>query len=387
MIKLAFTLIGGRQWMGGYNYQRNLIKALTKYESDRIKPYLFLGQDVDEEILKSFTVIDGLNVIQSRVFDQGSAFKRLLRAIVLGRDKQALKVFLTNEIDVVFEAANFYGWRFPISTIAWIPDLQHKLMPHLFSRFSYWKREIGFQFQMRSGRNILLSSEDAKASFEQFYPNAKGNADVARFAVPAPAFQNNLAELKNEYNLPEHFFFMPNQFWQHKNHECVIKALAIAKEQGCNMVIVSTGRTEDPRKPQHFAELKAMVASLKLEKEFRILGAVPYQHIAALMQACDALVNPSFFEGWSTTVEEAKALGVRMILSNIAVHKEQADNQADFFDPKSSHELAEKLVNFKRNNQHNELTYEQAKKDSNIRVSIYAKTFADIVTSCSSTTG
>ena len=76
-----------------------------------------------------------------------------------------------------------------------------------------------------------------------------------------------------------------------------------------------------------------------------------------------------------------------MILSNIAVHKEQADNQADFFDPKSSHELAEKLVNFKRNNQHNELTYEQAKKDSNIRVSIYAKTFANIVTSCSSTTG
>lgn len=387
MIKLAFTLIGGRQWMGGYNYQLNLIKALIQYESDRVESYLFIGQDADENIFKSFTEIDGLNVIQSSAFNQNSASKRLLNAIVLGRDKQALKVFLTHEIDVVFEAASFYGWRFPLTTIAWIPDFQHKLMPHLFSRFSYWKREIGFQFQMRSGRNILLSSEDARASLEQFYPNAKGNTYVARFAVPAPAFQNDLAKLKNEYNLPERYFFMPNQFWQHKNHECVIKALAIVKEQGSNMVVVSTGRTEDSRNPQHFADLKAMIARLKLEHEFRILGAVPYQHIATLMQACDALINPSFFEGWSTTVEEAKALGVRMILSNIAVHKEQAHDQADFFDPKSSHELAEKLVNFKSNNQHNELTYEQAKKYSNIRVSIYAKVFADIVTSCSSTTG
>lgn len=33
-------------------------------------------------------------------------------------------------------------------------------------------------------------------------------------------------------------------------------------------------------------------------------------------------VNPSFYEGWSTTVEEAKSIGVPLLLSDIPVHRE-----------------------------------------------------------------
>jgi glycosyltransferase involved in cell wall biosynthesis len=36
-----------------------------------------------------------------------------------------------------------------------------------------------------------------------------------------------------------------------------------------------------------------------------------------------ALINPSLFEGWSSTVEEAKSLGKRIILSDIPIHREQ----------------------------------------------------------------
>ncbi len=42
------------------------------------------------------------------------------------------------------------------------------------------------------------------------------------------------------------------------------------------------------------------------------------------MLCSTALINPSQFEGWSTTVEEAKSLGVKMLLSDLEVHKEQA---------------------------------------------------------------
>lgn len=44
------------------------------------------------------------------------------------------------------------------------------------------------------------------------------------------------------------------------------------------------------------------------------------------MMTTNALLNPSRFEGWSTTVEEAKAAGTPMILSDIPVHREQAPN-------------------------------------------------------------
>ena len=60
---------------------------------------------------------------------------------------------------------------------------------------------------------------------------------------------------------------------------------------------------------------------------------------------CVALINPSFFEGWSTTVEEAKSLGTKMILSNIELHKEQA-KEAMFFDPKKIDSFQDIILKF-----------------------------------------
>jgi glycosyltransferase involved in cell wall biosynthesis len=63
------------------------------------------------------------------------------------------------------------------------------------------------------------------------------------------------------------------------------------------------------------------------------------------MRSCSALINPSTFEGWSTTVEEAKGLGTPMILSSLRVHKEQ-NSHAIFFDADSPEQLAEILIDF-----------------------------------------
>ncbi len=46
-----------------------------------------------------------------------------------------------------------------------------------------------------------------------------------------------------------------------------------------------------------------------------------------------AVINPSRFEGWSSSVEEAKALGKPLIVSDIPVHREQVAGRttADLF--------------------------------------------------------
>jgi glycosyltransferase involved in cell wall biosynthesis len=377
---IAFTLIGGHAWVGGYNYQINLLKALVKYENTRIQPWLFLGSDVDQKIHDRFKEIIGLKIIQSEVFNQKNKTARLIKSILFGRDDAALRLFSEHQIDVVFEAANFYGWRFPIPAIAWVPDMQHRQLKHLFNFFSYWKREIGFRFQLLNGRKIMLSSEDARIDFEHYYPTSVGLTYVVRFAIPAEASRLDSRVVADEYGLPEHFFFLPNQFWKHKNHECVVQALSILKAQGQEVVIAATGKQNDPRDEIYFPQLKKSVESLGLTNSFRMLGVIPYQHIAALMLSSDALLNPSKFEGWSTTVEEAKAIGVRMILSDLKVHKEQAGELADFFDPNSPKDLAERLINFKRLPLEEKLALQvQAIEFSDFRVAEYAKIFTDLV--------
>jgi len=61
------------------------------------------------------------------------------------------------------------------------------------------------------------------------------------------------------------------------------------------------------------------------------------------MRASAAVLNPSLFEGWSTTVEAAKAVGVPLLLSDLRVHREQAPENALFFDPGNVDEMAKVL--------------------------------------------
>jgi glycosyltransferase involved in cell wall biosynthesis len=62
-----------------------------------------------------------------------------------------------------------------------------------------------------------------------------------------------------------------------------------------------------------------------------------------LLRASLALINPSRFEGWSTTVEEAKSFGVPLILSDIDVHREQTGGTARYFGVDDSGMLADHL--------------------------------------------
>ena len=112
--RVAFTLIGGKVWTGGLNYQINLLSALVAYESKTVSPVLFLADDIDQDLLDKFRRIDGLEVVQSSVFNAQQKFKRLLMSLIIGCDTSALNIFRQHNIDVAFEVANFYGWRFPI---------------------------------------------------------------------------------------------------------------------------------------------------------------------------------------------------------------------------------------------------------------------------------
>lgn len=381
MIRVAFPLIGGRRWTGGYNYLCNLLRVLGDRAVGRVSPFLFLGTDLPEEDIRPFLDLPHLAIVRHSDFDEALRSRRLKSAILTGEDCVAAAHFREHGMHVVFEPAQFYGWRFPFPAIAWIPDFQHRHLKHLFGPAEYWRRELGFRAQVWSRRQIMLSSEDARRDCESFYPASLGHTAVVRFAVPAHPVDRSVAKTIAEgYGLPDRFFLLPNQFWKHKNHECVIRALHLLKERGESIVIAVTGKQEDPRDPEHFHRLTKMVEAWNLRDQFRLLGLVPYGHLSALLHACVALINPSRFEGWSTTVEEAKSAGVPMLLSSLAVHKEQAEARATFFDPDSPEQLAAALSAFSPwTDTVRRMAIEVAAKDAEQRITRFADEFSTLV--------
>jgi glycosyltransferase involved in cell wall biosynthesis len=345
-VRVAFNLIGGKNWTGGYNYLLNLVRALATLRPGCVTPVMCFGTDVADSEAEPFYRIPGVEVLKDPAFNDSRKNSALLRALLLGKDALRQAVFARARIDVLFENAQFNGWATPQPVMAWIPDFQHRLMPQLFTRAGYWKRELGFQAQVMAGRTIMLSSEDSRRVCERCYPASNGRTHVVHFTVPMPppVSRERARAVADRYELPSRYLFMPNQFWQHKNHGLVIEALAKLKGQGrSDIVVAASGRMLDPRLPGHFPALQARVTELGLAQQFRILGMVPFEDLAPLLVASDALLNPSLFEGWSTTVEEARAAGVPMLLSDLPVHREQAQAQARYFDPLSPASLADAL--------------------------------------------
>ncbi|QIM53978.1 glycosyltransferase family 4 protein [Hydrogenophaga crocea] len=354
MIRIAFTLIGGKSWTGGYNYLLNLLRVITARHPGALQPVLFFGTDTDAEDERPFRTLEGVEIVTSPAFNLHRRLPALARSLVLGADPQIRRLLHEHRIDVVFENAQFHGARLGIPAIAWIPDFQHRELPHLFSRAAWWKRELGFRAQIRAGRTIMLSSADARDACERHYPATVGRTHVVRFAVP-PISRPDAAMVRRAleaHGLPERYFYLPNQFWQHKNHLLVIEALALLKQAGHDVVVVASGKQLDPYKPGHFQRILSRLKAAGLEERFRLLGLIPYEHIAPLMVGSVAVLNPSLFEGWSTTVEEARALAVPMVLSDLAVHREQAAGIAHFFDRTSAASLANVLLDVWREPQH-----------------------------------
>lgn len=250
-------------------------------------------------------------------------------------------------IDVVFGPSrsipvknHFVPW------VSWIPDFQHLHLKDMFSANEIFARNQGFRKVALNADFVILSSQDTLRDFKYCFPDQIDKARVVPFVtqIPPQVFENNPLNICKIYNLPEKFFYLPNQFWMHKNHKIVIDAMKILHQSHPEIVVVCSGGVGDYRNQDYFGSLLNDVSRMNIRDNFLLLGFVPYEHVFTLIRQSIAVIQPSLFEGWSTTVEETKSMGKRVILSDISVHREQNPSGGSFFNPLDPDKLAELLV-------------------------------------------
>jgi glycosyltransferase involved in cell wall biosynthesis len=333
MKRVALRLPEDGVWSGGVNYLETVCRALLGHPQLGYEPVVFCSPAAEPQVLARFQALLGSRLVCDAVL-LGRRRAGLGGALLFGSNRALRALCERSDCSVIIEAADFYGWRFPVSCLAWVPDFQDRHLPQLFPRWWRYRRSLGMNLQLRSGRTVLLSSEDARRDCERFYPGSRGRTAVARFAV-APALEpgEDDPQIHSKHGLPPRFFYLPNQYWAHKNHARVVEAVGLLRKRGVSVVVASSGNPLDPRFVDHYHHLRCQVAAQGLIDNFLFLGNVPRRDVAILMRASVAMLNPSLFEGWSTTVEEGKSLAVRLLLSDLAVHHEQADGCGEFFDP------------------------------------------------------
>jgi glycosyltransferase involved in cell wall biosynthesis len=250
-------------------------------------------------------------------------------------------------INVLLPLLDLPPWRVVQRTIGWIPDFQHLHLPEFFSGSDLQKRNTTCRRLAEKATVVMLSSQSAHDDFAMFAPEY---ADKGR-VLPFPslmAFEELTGDpvaTRKKFNLPEKFALVANQFWAHKNHALVVEALAKLQSKGINVPIVMTGLPSDHRDPanKNFSTLLQAIATAGLNNQITILGLVPFNDLVSLMRSAALIIQPSRFEGWSTVVQDAVALGRPLLCSDIAVHREQVPRALGFFPTDRADVLAELL--------------------------------------------
>jgi glycosyltransferase involved in cell wall biosynthesis len=315
------------KWLGGVNYYRNLVSVFD--EAGEVGLRLHVLTD-DASYFDDLALSDRVRVHSLRMLKRLSIAWAFRKIVLYAIDRDVLLIRVMQQLGVT--AAVFChvpgASRAGIRCLPWIPDFQSHYLPDLVDPSVIKAEHKRTNEWLNDSDGLILSSRAARDDAVAFYAADPQLLQILHFAPRMDAAELSdkakQDDVKQRYGIDRPYIFLPNQYWKHKNHQLVLDALQHLRDSNLILpLVVSTGRTEDSRDLNYFAQFSEKLVSLELQSDYRVLGVVPRQDMLMLL-ACSAVVlNPSRFEGWSTAVEEAKALGKPLLVSDIAVHREQ----------------------------------------------------------------
>ena len=238
-----------------------------------------------------------------------------------------------------------------INTISWIPDFQHIHYPQNFTEQNIRERDSKYS-NISKEKFLVLSSNDAKKDFVENYPDYSCKIAVVPFVsyiektIESITVDDENKVLKTFGLERNQYFCVCNQFWKHKNHIVVFKAIRelSIKYPELRIKFVFTGQMSDDRNPEYINELKNYANDQKTKDKITILGFLPRKDQLIIIKNAKAVIQPSLFEGWGTVVEDAKVLDKTVILSDIPIHREQMNKKCKLFNPYDAEQLAELIM-------------------------------------------
>lgn len=220
-------------------------------------------------------------------------------------------------------------------------DLQHEHLPGFFHPLQRIYRRASYRAMARQADRVAVMTTGARRDVVQHLRVAAEDVIVVPWGPalrPAPRGTGGAAP-HLQIRAPERYVLYPAQSWPHKNHEGLVRALAVLRQQDVAIPVVCTGpRTERWRTVLELARACG-VGDLLVD-----LGFVTDAELRELYRRAVALVFPSLYEGWGLPVVEAFTLGVPVACSDVSPLREVAGGAAALFDPRDPQSIAAVLL-------------------------------------------
>lgn len=234
-----------------------------------------------------------------------------------------------------FTAPLFEHLQTPYIYTVW--DLGHREWPEFpemrLDTYAWNLRELTYQEMLPRASYIITGNEQGERDILENYPLPEKRIHIAPFPVSSFCFGG---ETKPTCEIPDSFFLYPAQFWAHKNHIRIVRAVEILRNRfGIKANVVFTGT-------DYINQRYVMDAVKKrnLDDNFCFLGFVDEKQLRWLYTHAVALVFSSLLGPNNLPPIEACYLGCPVILSDIQGHREEIGGAGLYFDGFDDEKLA-----------------------------------------------
>jgi glycosyltransferase involved in cell wall biosynthesis len=346
-MKIGVVLGSDTQSGGGFQHEIAIIENLKEHASNcRHKFYIFSYNFLfDEKKLKC----DHLKFIK---VTKKPFILRLINYISLkirnnlrNQHCQSIKTpihkaIAENNIELMY----YPGLTVDLPYVLTVWDLQHRVHPEFpeVSCNGVWKgRENLYQEAVGKAFAIIVDEEAGKEDVIRFYNVMAEKVFVLPLVHPKinRAGEVDIKSIQDKYKIQTDYIFYPAQFWPHKNHVAILKAVRILKEEYDTYIsAVFTGSDKG-----NLAYIKKLTDDFGLTNQIYFLGFVPDEEIPALYKGALALVMPTYFGPSNIPVYEAFVYKCPVITSDIRGIREQVGDAGILVDPGDFKALSEAI--------------------------------------------
>jgi len=303
---------------GSYQYALGILEAVVTFsKTNDYKIIAFIRQREWRYLLKRIdyiTELTGNYIRDALIIDKHKCF------LVIGTSQAGWSGWLcTPTIEPIHDLMHRYEYRFPEVS----EPREKKERDILFSRTAY--NAVGILVDSNIGKKHVL---------EVFGKICEDRVYILPYAAP-----KYLDEPSEEISIPfEKFLFYPAQFWPHKNHLNLIKAMALLRDKGIIIRFIFVGSAKNG-----YDETMGLINKFHLEDQISVLGYVSNGQIKYLYEKARAMVMPTFFGPTNIPPIEAIVMGCPIAVSKIYGMPEQLGDAALYFDPNNVAEIADIL--------------------------------------------
>ena len=327
-LNVAFYISSSKKVGGGFQYE---FKAVSLLRNSNFKDINILIMSDIRNVVQEYSQMD-IDIVFMKYRQEDDSLISMEEFLI--RNDIDLVYFLTPS-NKAKELTNI-----PYVMTVW--DLCHRdfnEFPEVRNNFEFERREEKYDNLLKKAIKVTTDSELGKKNICFRYGIDESRIQILKF-LPRTIYNDVYINIKEKYNISNDYIYYPAQFWAHKNHIYILKALKLLKEK-YQLVIDAVFTGSD------YGNLTYILNKAKefnINEQIHYLGFVEDEEIHNLYEQSIALVMPTYFGPTNIPPLEAFSLNVPVCYSDLKGLKEQVGEAAFLMNLKDPNSLVNNLL-------------------------------------------